>query len=179
SLGVMGLRGSAADQAIATLGAMAQGNWVSRAAASEGQQAELPQVRATAAATLGQLRAVQTVPNLLAGLRNSSDRFVEHALIYALIEIDNRQATLAGLEDESPAIRRGALIALDQMDSGQLTQQIVGALLDTEDEQLQTAALDVISRHEGWGQQIIGLMQGWLTDGKPLGQRAATARGVL
>lgn len=179
SLGVMGLRGSAADQAIATLGAMAQGNWVSRAAASEGQQAELPQVRATAAATLGQLRAVQTVPNLLAGLRNSSDRFVEHALIYALIEIDNRQATLAGLEDESPAIRRGALIALDQMDSGQLTQQIVGALLDTEDEQLQTAALDVISRHEGWGQQIVGLMQGWLTDGKPLGQRAATARGVL
>src|SRR5690606_11040318 len=30
-----------------------------------------------------------------------------------------------------------------------------------------------------WGQQIVGLMQSWLTDGKPLGQRAATARGVL
>ena len=179
SLGVMGLRGPAADQAIATLGAMAQGNWVARAAASEGQQAELPQVRATAAATLGQLRAVQAVPNLLAGLRSSGDRFVEHALIYALIEIDNRQATLAGLQHESPTIRRGALIALDQMDSGQLTQQMVGALLDTEDEQLQTAALDVISRHEGWGQQIVGLMQSWLTDGKPLGQRTATARGVL
>lgn len=179
SLGVMGLRGPLAAEAIATLGKMAQGNWVARAAASEGQQGELPQVRAMAAASLGQLRAVQAVPNLLAGLRNSGDRHVEHALIYALIQIDNREATLAGLESESPAVRRGALIALDQMDSGQLTQEIVGALLDTEDEQLQEAALDVISRREGWGMQIVGVMQGWLTDGKPLGQRAATARGVL
>jgi len=179
SLGVMGVRGPLAEQAITTLGKMAKGDWVARAAASDGQQGELPQVRAMAAASLGQLRAVQAVPNLLAGLRNSVDRHVEHALIYALIEIDNREATLAGLKDDSPAVRRGALIALDQMDSGNLTQEIVGSLLDTEDEQLQAAALEVISRHEGWGQQIVGLMQSWLTDGKPLGQRAATARGVL
>ncbi len=189
SLGVMGLEAPHAEKAVATLAAMAAGDWIARTttpanAASDGpspapQQAELPQVRAAAATSLGQLRAASAVPQLLQGLGNSVDRFLEHALIYALIEIDHRDATLAGLEHDSPAVRRGALIALDQMDSGQLTQQIVGSLLDTSDEALQQAALDVISRHEGWGQQIIGLLQGWMNDDRPLGDRTATARGVL
>jgi len=39
-------------------------------------------------------------------------------LIYALIQIDDRDGTLSGLADTNPNVRRAALIALDQMDHG-------------------------------------------------------------
>ena len=70
------------------------------------------------AAALGRLGGRDTVPKLLEALRGGADRFVEHALVYALIEIGDRAATLAGLTDASPAVNRGALIALDQMERG-------------------------------------------------------------
>ena len=46
--------------------------------------------------------------------------------------------------------RRAALIALDQMDGGNLTRAEVSQLLDTDDAPLQLAALDVIRRRPGW-----------------------------
>ncbi len=185
SVGVLGDR-----DAIATLARLAKGELIARpggvrAPAPSGEpssaqpEVEYPQVRAAAAAALGQLRAAEAVPSLLAGLKQSNDRFVEHALIYALIEINHREPTLAGLADPNPTVKRGALIALDQMDDGNLTQQMVGGLLDTSDADLQKTALEIIAGHEGWGEEIVGLMQTWLADQQPLGERAAMARGVL
>src|SRR5205807_692024 len=58
-----------------------------------------PAVRREAATALGRLRRAQAVPALLDGLRHGGDRFLEHALIYALIEIADRPGTLKGLRD--------------------------------------------------------------------------------
>ncbi len=184
SLGVVGDR-----DGIEALAHMARGNFNARLGARSISPAgefdtslpavELPQVRAAAAAALGQLKATEAVPALLAGLAKCNDRFLEHALIYAAIEINHREATLPALLDSTPAVRRGALIALDQMDDGQLSQRMVGAQLDTADVDLQNTALAIISRHPGWSDEIIGLLKAWLADEQPLGDRAATARGVL
>ena len=58
-----------------------------------------------------------------------------------LIEIGDRAATLPGLTDASPAVRRGALIALDQMERGALTLDLVSPLFDASDLHLRQAAL--------------------------------------
>ena len=55
------------------------------------------------------------VPALLDALRGSPDRFLEHAIVYALARIRDEQSTRKGLEDPDPSVRRGAQLALDKM----------------------------------------------------------------
>ncbi|MDX1944702.1 MAG: HEAT repeat domain-containing protein [Pirellulaceae bacterium] len=125
-----------------------------------------PELLRAAATALGQIGSDEAVPTLMEALASDSDRVLEHALIYALIEIDNRDKTLIGLLRLSPRVRRAALIALDQMPSGNLTRDEVAALLDTTDQLLLTAALDVISRRPGWTDELVELA------GKLLAQKA-------
>ena len=54
---------------------------------------------------------------------------LEHSLIFALIEIADREATAQGLRSENPHTRRAALIALDQMREGHLPPGEVTPLL--------------------------------------------------
>lgn len=137
-------------------------------------------VRRETATTLGVLHAKQAVPALLAALTESNDRLLEHALIFALIEIDDSEQTIAGLSHASPLVRRGALIALDQMPAGGLRQEMMAPLLDTVDPVLQRTALEIISRREGWADETIGLLDTWLSGDDTLSEQQATAlRGAL
>ncbi|HLJ10194.1 MAG TPA: PVC-type heme-binding CxxCH protein, partial [Planctomycetaceae bacterium] len=122
-----------------------------------------PALRRRAAAALGRIGKPEAVPALLESLRKGGiDRVLEHAIFYALIEIDHRDATLVALADPSPLVRRAGLTALDQMDQGELTRDLTVPLLDTDDPDLQQAALAVISRHEGWSDEIHELVSQWL-----------------
>jgi putative heme-binding domain-containing protein len=116
-----------------------------------------PQIVRQVATSLGQFGDEAAVPAILERLHSDADRVLEHALIYALIEIADRDATAKGLASESPRVRRAALIALDQMPAGDLARDEVAALLDTTDQPLLTAALDVISRREGWANELVSL----------------------
>src|SRR5207247_4702298 len=89
------------------------------------------------------------------------EEFLEHALIYALIGIDDAAATAAGLADPEPHVRRAALIALNQMPDSRLTRAMVAPLLGTTDPDLQYAVLDVIGKHPGWAGEILGLPPEW------------------
>ena len=109
-----------------------------------------------------------------------TDRVLEHTIIYALIQIADRNATLPFLKDKNPAVRRAALIALDQMDGGKLTRELVTPLLDTDDPPLQKAALAVIAKHAGWAKETLSLVRKWLSDEKKLTpDRTAMLRGFL
>ena len=55
------------------------------------------------------------VPVLLDALRGGTDRFLEHAVVYALIRINDRESTARGLQDPDSYVRRGAQLALDAM----------------------------------------------------------------
>ena len=138
-----------------------------------------PSVRRETATSLGRIGNPEAVPALLASLAGVTDRFLDHAMIYALIRLDDREQTVAGLSECSPEIRRGALIALDQMDHGKLTQDDVTRALETEDARVQRSALEVISRHPGWAKQIITLSQKWLADPELSPDRRLALRGVL
>jgi len=121
-----------------------------------------PAVRRSGATALGRLRNSKAVPFLLEALRGSMDRFLEHSLIYTLIEIANRDGTLLGLNDPNPQARRAALIALDQMNGGNLTREQVLPLLETDDGALQQAVLTTVIARPDWAPHLVEFLRGWL-----------------
>lgn len=141
-------------------------------ALSEMVRNDQPPAQRKAAESLGRIGKPEAIPALLDALRKRwphapreevrRDRFLEHSLIYALIQIDDRRATLPALADASPSVRRAGLIALDQMKNGQLVQEDVTPLLKTDDEELQAAALDVLSRRPAWVGAARNVLKEWL-----------------
>ena len=141
-------------------------------------------VSRTAAETLVALQdhepgeSAEIVRYLTNGLRRPEiDRVLEHSLIFALIRLGD-QNLADYLDDEHPAIRRAALIALDQMEGGRLTREQVLPLLETNDPALQKTVLDVISRREGWAAETTTLLAAWLDDDLT-DERAAILRTFL
>ncbi|MBM4068265.1 MAG: c-type cytochrome [Planctomycetes bacterium] len=123
---------------------------------------EVPPLRLKAAEALGRIGKADAVPALLESLRKGGDSFLEHALIYALIRVNDPKGTAVALADANPRLRRAALVALDQMKDGNLAQAQVVPLLDTDDAALQQTALEVISRRPGWSGAVQGLLRKWL-----------------
>ena len=124
---------------------------------------DTPSVRREAATALGRLGESSAVPALLDALNVPGDRFLEHAIIFALIRIGDRAATSKGLEVASSGVKRGALIALDQMDGGQLAPETVTPFLSPADPLLQETALWVIAHHGEWGPAMLDFFRQWLT----------------
>src|SRR5439155_2146467 len=81
---------------------------------------------------------------------------------YALIEIDDPQATAEGLAASNPSAKRAALIALDQMDNGGLTAARVTALLRSIDTK-ETGSW-VLGHHPEWGDALVDYFKGRLAD---------------
>ncbi len=137
-------------------------------------------VRREAATTLGALRDRESVPAILAALAATNDRLLEHALIYALIEINDPDATVPGLAQDSPQVKRAALIALDQMPTGGLRREMMPPLLDTVDPLLQRTALEIISRRPGWAEETVAVLAAWLQGKEALTtEQSAALRGAL
>jgi len=136
-------------------------------------------VRRESATSLGRIGDAAAVPSLLAALAEPSDRFLEHSIIFALIQLDDRKQTVAGLDAQSPAVRAGALLALDQMDHGELTREELARTLDSNDARLQRTALDVVTRRLGWAAEITCLAERWLAEPELSEERQASLRGVL
>ncbi len=127
---------------------------------------DTPAVGREAATALGRIGDPAALPALFTGLNFASDRFLEHALIFALIRIADRPNTLRGLEIASSPVKRGALIALDQMDGGQLTPDVVTPFLTPSDPILEQTALWVIAHHGDWGGAMLDFFRQWLARGE-------------
>jgi putative heme-binding domain-containing protein len=140
---------------------------------------EEPPLRLKVAEALGRIGNAEGTPDLLSALGPVNDRFLEHALIYALIRINDRKATLAALGDGNPRVRRAGLIALDQMKDGGLKRELVVPLLDTDDAELQQAALEVMSRHAGWASDTLGLLRQWLRSAQRTPEQERSLTGAL
>lgn len=122
--------------------------------------------RRAAAEALGRIGNASAVPALLAALGESNDRFLEHSLTFALIEIADAQATAVGLKSANPGTRRAALIALDQMPGGKLDSALVAGELESSDAALKEAAWWIVGRHPEWGAELAGFVRTRLGSGK-------------
>lgn len=127
---------------------------------------EQAEVQLAAATALGKIGKPAAIPEILAALAAKPDRSREHALIYALIEIDDPAATRPALAHASPLVQRAGLIALDQMPSSDLRREEVAALLSVRDLALQTAVLEVISRRAGWTDELVASLDKLLAEPK-------------
>ena len=121
-------------------------------------------LRRNAATALGRLGDKTAVGPLLATAATPHDRFLEHSLIYALIEIGDRAQTASGLAAASPFTRRAALIALDQMPGGNLAASAVIPCLSSTNLTLKETAFWIVSQHPQWGGELSGLYRAWLND---------------
>jgi putative membrane-bound dehydrogenase-like protein len=82
------------------------------------------------------------------------DRVHEHSLIYAVIESRNVEAAEFALAHDSPRVRRAALIALDGMNSDNLTIGLLLPHLSSDEAIVRDAAWTVAERHGEWGEQV-------------------------
>ena len=114
-------------------------------------------VAAEAIGRIGDETAIE--PLLVLAARAGSDRFLEHSVIYALIEIAKPEATRAGLSASNPATVKAALIALDQMPNGGLKPEEVAKHLTSPEPLLRETAAWIISRHADWGEALAGYLR--------------------
>jgi len=88
------------------------------------------------------------------------DRFLEHSLTFALIEIGDPAVVGAGIAfAQNGWTQRAALIAADQMEGGQLRPELVSQLLSAENLVVKDAAAWIVSRHPEWGSALAGYLK--------------------
>jgi len=117
-----------------------------------------PAARREAATALGQIGDVRAVPDLIAAAARADDRFLDHAVTYALIELKTPGPELDALKNPNPKIRKAALIALDQMDNSPLAASQLTPLLSDKDRELRTAALWVAAHHPDWSGSVLNFL---------------------
>lgn len=121
-----------------------------------------PHNQRAAAEALGRIGDRAAGPALLAVLAEPGqnlDRALEHSLIYALIEIGNRDALVDALKSPVLNVRRAALVAADQMDGGKVEPALVAAELGSKDPAMKETAAWIVGRHSEWGGALAGLFR--------------------
>jgi putative membrane-bound dehydrogenase-like protein len=117
-------------------------------------QVKAPALQRQAATALGQIGDASAVPALLAAAGTSDDRFIRHALIYALVTINRPDLVKAGLASNAPKIVEAALIALDQMPNSIVKANQIIPYLTGKNETLRQTAMWVTAHHPEWSAEI-------------------------
>jgi putative heme-binding domain-containing protein len=114
-----------------------------------------------AAEGLGRLRDKASVESLLAVMSDNGtvDPVLTHSVIYALIEIGDVEGVRRGASSDNVFARRAALIALDQMDGGNLKADEFIPYLASSAAALRPAALWIAGRHPEWGGPLAGFFR--------------------
>lgn len=115
--------------------------------------------RRGAAEALGRFGDPSSIPYLMAGLEEDVDRFLEHSLMYAVIEIGDASQVQAYLKSSNPRIQKAALMILDQIDSAQLTFDDALPFLTSNDSSLRQAAWEIASRNPGWAAELLAIFR--------------------
>ena len=118
--------------------------------------------RRTAAEALGRIGDKTAVPHLLAAAAQADDRILQHSVTYALIELNEAEATRAGLVSREPRTVGAALVALDQMPSGAIEPKQVVPLLSSSNDELRQTARWLVTQHTEWGSELAAWFRGQL-----------------
>jgi putative membrane-bound dehydrogenase-like protein len=140
---------------------------------------ESPAEIRAAASALGSIDAADAAEPLLRLLAAPRDRSLEHAILIALVHIGEDAELLEGLASSSLDVRRGCLIALNHMGSDRLTRDAVASALESGDPALFEAALDVLSSHAEWSDQIVDQSAAWIDSGNLSADQQSALRGVV
>lgn len=125
-------------------------------------------VKRQAATALGQLGDKQAVDALINASSKTDDRFIRHAIIYALISINDVNGVRSRLPDTSSRVSEAVIIALDQMPTSPLTVRELTPFLTHSNPKLQQIALWAASHHPEWSADMITFLDKELKDKKSL-----------
>lgn len=125
-----------------------------------------PHLRRTAAEALGRMGASGDVATLLQAVETAmidddstsgtTDRVLEHSLIYAAIELNEPAAIRQQLQADSDRVQRAALIALDQLEGDDhLTPEEIAPLLVSDNVRLNDVAWWIVEQHPDWGTAVV------------------------
>lgn len=132
-----------------------------------------PQARVLCEA-LGRIGDTAAAPEFLAAATVSPDPFLQHSAIFALIELDSPAAARAGLASDKAAVRRAALIALAEMDHGDLRPAEAAVFLADPADEVASVAQWVLGRRADWSEPLAGWFRAqWLSPALPERQRNA------
>jgi putative membrane-bound dehydrogenase-like protein len=139
--------------------------------------------RRVAAEALGRIQTPAAIPALLAAAAAPpEDRFVEHSVTYALLEIGAAGELRAWLGQDpelthlEPRSVRAALLALEQLPEGGLTVEPILQLLRRDDEISRETALWIARRHPEWGADLAAQLGPLLHRVSDLADEPARAR---
>lgn len=126
-----------------------------------------PTTQRCAAEALGRMGDPAAVGSLLGVVgRETTDRSLEHAVIYALIRIGDTNGIRAGLTSENSKRQSAALIALDQVEGNSLDVLTLLPFLEKEDAALRETAIWLASRHDEWDAAIANRFHQWIDEGE-------------
>lgn len=139
-----------------------------------------PVPRREAATALGMIRDPRAVPSLLdAAAKTGGDRFIEHSIINALIQLDEPRPVIAGLRSRQPGTRKAALVALDQMNGRFLEQRHIGSFLKDKNDDLRRTGLWAAAHHPEWSGDVIEFLSAELRAREMTEQQEAGVRAAL
>jgi len=111
-------------------------------------------VRRAVAEALGRIGSAKAVAPLLALANEPMDRALEHSVTFALIEIAQPDALSLSRLAGQPGALCIALVALDQMEGGNLSAADVLPLLQSGEAALRKTAEWICDRHPEWGNAL-------------------------
>ena len=138
------------------------------------KNAESP-VRRAVAEALGRIGSAKAVAPLLALANEPMDRALEHSVTFALIEIAQPDALSLSRLAGQPGALCVALVALDQMEGGNLSAADVLPLLQSREAALRKTAEWISDRHPEWGDALAEHYTGELRNIKTTAQSHALA----
>jgi len=140
---------------------------------------DVPPVRGAAATALGKIGDARAVPAIFESLQlDDNDAHLRHALVGALIEIDDAPSLRKGIQHSDARVRLAALTALDQSASGSIEQADVEALLADANVGVRARAVDVV-RRRGFGDAVRGTLSKLLRDRSSWAEGRRQVEGVL
>ncbi len=115
-----------------------------------------PEIARNAAVALGAMGETRAVGSLFgrAGREGGSDRALEHAIIYSLIEIADSDAVLATLRSGNTAQQNVAIWALEGMDNFRLGILDLVLYFHSDDDTLRKTVTEIAKRHPEWDAAI-------------------------
>ena len=123
-----------------------------------------PAVQRQAATALGQIGNPKAITALLNAADTIADRFVEHSIIYSLVELRHPEILKQGINNPSATIQKVALIALDQQKNNSIKASDLTPFLNSPNIVLRNSALWVAGHHPDWAPEIVGYLTGKLNN---------------
>jgi len=129
----------------------------------EDSRAHVQREAATALGRIGRREAAEPLLDAL-NADPEPDRFLEHALAYALFSTARRSELGITLYERRPLARKAALMAFEQVFPESLKRDQVAALLRINHAGLRQSVLWVLARHPDWAGDIRGDLARWAQD---------------